>query len=82
MNTPLIVPLLFSGIAIAQSAGTFRATGNMITPRFGHTATLLPDGRVLIAGETRSPLSARQFLTRTLPNSTTRLPGRLRLQAT
>jgi uncharacterized protein (TIGR03437 family) len=51
----LLIPSLLSGIAIAQSAGTFTATGNMTTARWGSTATLLLTGKVLIAGGQSKP---------------------------
>jgi hypothetical protein len=44
------VVLLLAKMVMAQSSGMFSPTGDMTTERMYHTATLLPNGKVLIAG--------------------------------
>jgi hypothetical protein len=43
---------------MAQSAGTFIATGSMTVAPAAHTATSLPNGKVLIAGGFSYPFTA------------------------
>ena len=51
ITSALVLSLVCSASrSITQPPGTFTATGNMTIRRASHTATLLSNGKVLIAG--------------------------------
>ncbi|HEX5399321.1 MAG TPA: kelch repeat-containing protein [Verrucomicrobiae bacterium] len=60
-NSATFPPITAAAELYDPATGEWQATGSMNTPRENHTATLLPDGRVLVAGGTGTNLFAPPY---------------------
>ncbi len=66
-----VIGLLVTITTPALAAGTFQKTGSMNVARDGHTATLLPNGQVLVAGGNNSTLASNSLASAELYNPAT-----------
>jgi hypothetical protein len=60
----VVCGLLISAVVPSVPSGTWQATGDMAAPRTGATATVFPDGRLMIVGGTDAngePLATAEF---------------------
>ncbi len=66
-----VIGLLATTAMPALAAGTFQKTGSMNVSRVSHTATLLPNGQVLVAGGDNSTLGGSPLASAELYNPAT-----------
>jgi hypothetical protein len=75
----IALEVAYAPMAAGQSSGTFAATGNMITPRFFHTATCFRTAEYSLQEATARTGRVRAL--KPTRNSTIRLQGDFRRRA-